>query len=234
MILLDHARRLRDYYARHGLRAVITRTVVQTKRAVFSGRMVVFYCDLDPAGLPSPVVPASITLQRVTRFSDLNADDVQRMTGFWNPAESLRRMHARFAKQASLWIARAADGNIAGFGWSLRAGTMEPYFFPLAASDIHLFDFHVFEEYRGRGVNPLLVGNILTTIAAEGGRRAFIECAEWNRPQLCSLSKTPFRYLGNAKTSRLFGSTFCSWTEAPVTEVRSLAEPKSFHAAPRR
>jgi GNAT superfamily N-acetyltransferase len=138
-----------------------------------------------------------------------------------------RRIHQRFEKGASLWMIRSvADGRLAGFGWSLQGGTIEPYYFPLAPDDVHLFDFHVYEEYRGQGLNPLLVGHILSTVAREADGRAFIECAEWNEPQLASLKKTPFHRLGLVSTTTLFRRVFTRWTDGSERNMRRSAEAK--------
>jgi hypothetical protein len=81
----------------------------------------------------------------------------------------------------------------------------------LGAHDVHLFDFHIFPRYRGRGMNPLLVGHILRSLTAEGLKRAFIEAAEWNQAQLSSLGKTPFRQFGRARKWTILRSTIVYW-----------------------
>jgi hypothetical protein len=78
---------------------------------------------------------------------------------------------------------------------------------------VHLFDFHVISEYRGRGLNPILVRHILQVLADEGVERALIEAAEWNQPQLSSLARTPFRRMGLARKWRLWGRTIVSLCE---------------------
>jgi GNAT superfamily N-acetyltransferase len=118
------------------------------------------------------------------------------------------------------------DGRLAGFGWTLQGGAIESYYFPLAQDDVHLFDFHVFPEYRGRGVNPYLIGRILELLATNCTGRAFIEAAEWNHAQLSSLRKTPFRCLGSAKSFTFLGHTFVSWYGSDgVSERYNGTEP---------
>jgi ribosomal protein S18 acetylase RimI-like enzyme len=112
----------------------------------------------------------------------------------------------------------------------LHGGTVEPHYFPLGWDDVHLFDFHVFPQYRGQGMNPFLVTHILRSLAAEGADRAFIEAAEWNEAQLSSLAKTPFRRLGCARKSTIFGCTIVWWAENEEGNVgrgrRSIAPPE--------
>ena len=133
------------------------------------------------------------------------------MTSVWNPKLVQQNMKERFDLGASLWLIKS-EGKLAGYGWTLSGSTVEPHYFPLGQDDIHLFDFHVFPQYRGRGINPLLVAHILSSLATEGMGRAFIETAEWNQSQLSSLlRKTPFRRLGVAKKWNIFDHIIVSW-----------------------
>lgn len=195
--------------------------------------MVVFYCDLERAALPAPSIPAWLKVQRLRSYAELSQPDVRRITEIWNPNECIRRMHERFSKDASLWVFRSVpDGTLAGFGWSLQGTTIEPYYFPLAPDDVHLFDFHVFEEHRGQGLNPMLVAHILSTVAKEAEGRAFIECAEWNHPQRASLKKTSFHHLGTVSTTQFFGRAFTRWSERP--EYKTARASSSREALPPR
>ncbi len=135
-------------------------------------------------------------------------------------------MKERFDLGASLWLIRSQD-KLAGYGWTLRGRTVEPHYFSIGRDDVHLFDFHVFPQFRGQGMNPFLVIYILCSLASEGAGRAFIEAAEWNQPQLSSLAKTPFRHLGLAKKWTIFGRNVVVWgktksghppREAPLTK----------------
>ncbi|MGA2071878.1 MAG: GNAT family N-acetyltransferase [Terriglobia bacterium] len=198
--------RLSDFYRRHGSWATIRRASVAATRALFSSRSVLFYCDLARLTTPVAALPSFLEVERKSNAAELSAEDLQEMTGFWSPKLVNRNMKERFGKRASLWLIKSA-GRLAGYGWTLWGSTVEPHYFPLGHDDVHLFDFHVFPQYRGRGMNPLLVTYILQSLAAEGAGRAFIEAAEWNQPQLSSLFKTPFRCLGKAWKLTFLGRT---------------------------
>jgi hypothetical protein len=156
------------------------------------------------------VLPSPFTMDRMRSEAELSPPDLVAMTAFWNPKQAHRNISERFELGASLWLIKF-EGQLAGYGWSLQGRTVEPYYFPLGKDDIHLFDFHVFPHYRGRGINPLLVAGILRNVTPTCGGRAFIEAAEWNGAQLSSLRKTPFHHLGMARSFTLFGHTFVSW-----------------------
>jgi ribosomal protein S18 acetylase RimI-like enzyme len=202
--------RLTSFYTRHGFGATIRRAGLAVKRALFSNRMVVFYCDLAMLTKSSADLPSSVKVERLRNYAELSPQDLQQMANFWNPRQAHRNIRERFDQGASLWLIKSGE-NLAGYGWTLRGSTIERHYFPLTQDDVHLFDFHVFPGYRGRGMNPLLVTHILDSLASECGFRAFIEAAEWNEAQLSSLRKTPFRRMGCARKSTILHRTIVCW-----------------------
>jgi ribosomal protein S18 acetylase RimI-like enzyme len=202
--------RLTAYYNRNGLVATIRRAGLALKRSLFSSRMIVFYCDLGKLDMAPVKPPNSLRVECLRSYADLSQRDLREMTGFWNPKQAHRNIRERFEKGASLWLIKSED-KLAGYGWTLLGHTIAPYYFPLTSDDVHLFDFHVLTQYRGRGLNPFLVSQILRSLATAGRGRAFIEAAEWNQAQLASLEKTPFHRLGMARSSTILRHTFVSW-----------------------
>jgi hypothetical protein len=211
--------RLIVYFRRNGLRATARRVSLAARRALFSSRMVLFYCDLLGISSPAEDLPKSLKIEQHRSPTGLGPGDLEEMTSFWNPQLACRKIQERFALGASLWLIRCED-KLAGYGWTLRGRTVEPHYFLLGPDDVHLFDFHIFPEYRGRRLNPLLVTHILHNLAAEYEGRAFIEAAEWNLPQLSSLSKTPFRHLGSARKFTVFGQTIGWWARGGAVELQ--------------
>ena len=204
--------RLVDHYRRNGFWATIRRAGLAVKRSLFSSSSVLFYCDLDMKVESLPDLPSFLKVERKKSSAEISSEDLREMTSFWNPKLAHKNMKERFGLRASLWLIKSHD-KLAGYGWTLQGGTVEPHFFPLGQDDVHLFDFHVFPNYRGQGMNPVLVTHILRSMANEGAGRAFIEAAEWNQPQLSSLTRTPFHRLGVAKKLTIFGHPHVWWTE---------------------
>jgi len=217
MAILDSISRLTAYYARHGFGATLQRARVAVKRALSSSRMVVFYCDLDVRTIPPLNIPTPLRVERLKTLAELSGDQLNEMTSFWNPKLARRNMEERFNKRASLWLINSGE-KLVGYGWTIQGQTIEPYFVPLGKLDVHLFDFHVFPQYRGRGLNPLLVNYILRNVTAEGSSRAFIEAAEWNEAQLSSIRKTPFRRLGLVRNLTVFGRAFVRWADKEAAQ----------------
>lgn len=212
--------RLSEYYRRHGVVATLQRAGSGVKRTLFAGRMVVFYCDLTSRKLQPMHPPAGCCVRRVRSLSELGSDRFQEMTSFWNPELSRQNVRERFEKHASLWLVES-DGHLAGFGWTIEGAAIEPYYFPLGAKDVQLFDFYIFPKFRGGTLYWLLTNQILCTLAAEGCSRAFADTGEWNRAQLAAFQRTPFHALGLVRTYKLFGRAFTSWSSGgPVAHAR--------------
>jgi ribosomal protein S18 acetylase RimI-like enzyme len=202
--------RLTAFYARHGLAATVRRASLAARRALFSGRMVLLYSDLAAQSLSPADLPSFLKVERKRDETELSPQDVHEITNFWNPKLARRRIKERFDLGASLWLIKS-EGWLAGYGWTLQGHTVEPHYFRLGTDDVHLFDFHVFPQFRGRGLNPVLVSYILRSLAVDCQGRAFIEAAEWNQAQLASLGRTSFHRLGSARKFTLFRHTIVSW-----------------------
>jgi GNAT superfamily N-acetyltransferase len=203
--------RFAEYHSRHGWTATWRRLALAAKRSFFAGREVLFYCDLSEIAVnPAPHTP--ITVERKQTQSEINPEILERITDSWNPSVTQNRLKERFRLGAVLWLVRC-EGDFAGYGWTLQGRTVAPHYFSLAQQDIHFFDFFIFPRFRGRGLNPLLIREMLRTTAAECKGRAFIEAAEWNTAQLASLARTPFLRLGLAKKVSLFGHALVWWSQ---------------------
>jgi ribosomal protein S18 acetylase RimI-like enzyme len=217
--LLEPISRLADYGRRHGFRATVQRAGVFVSRIFSSHRMVLFYFDFSSlrssdANFPGSRLPGDLSVERKSGSEEMVAADLERIVNFWNPDLARRNIEERFREGASLWLIRS-EQNLAGYGWSITGRTIAPHYHPLSANDVHLFDFLVFPEYRGRNINPSLVESMLQRLAADGRTRAYIEVREWNHAQLKSLAKTRFQRLGFARKVSLGGRTFVEWTGAP-------------------
>jgi hypothetical protein len=205
--------RLSAYQSRNGFRATAQRAGLAARRAAFSNRSVLYYCDLATQIATPADLPSCLEVERKKSSAELSPEDLQAMTSFWNPKLAHRNIKERFDLGASLWLIKS-DDELAGYGWTLQGRTVGSHYFPLGQDDVHLFDFHIFPQYRGRRMNPLLVAHILSNLASECRGRAFIEAAEWNQAQLSSLTKTPFRRLGSASKLTILGRNVVYWTES--------------------
>jgi hypothetical protein len=217
--------RVADYYRRFGLAATMRRGQVALSRSLFASRMVVFYCDLDERKLKKVKFPESLKIHRLVALSELRVDYLERIISVWSPKLAHERIRERFDKGSTLWLIEH-DGRLAGYGWTLRGTTIAPYYFPLGPNDVQLFDFYVFHEFRGRALHWFLTAQILNTLAAEGGARAYADTHEWNQAQVASFKMTPFRPLGFVRTYQLFGHYLTCWVAPNRKEEKLKGAPK--------
>ena len=207
--------RFAEYYKRHGLWASVRRTRLAVRRALFSSRMVLFYCDLSKQTSPPPDLPSFLKVERKKSSAELSLEDLEAVTSFWNPKLARRNMEERFGKGASLWLIKSQD-RLAGFSWTIRGRTIGPFYFPMAEDDVQFFDWLVFPKFRGRAILWFLVTYILDRLRAEGVARAFGDAAEWNQASLSSYKMIPFRRLGLARKLTILGHTIVSWPDNRV------------------
>jgi ribosomal protein S18 acetylase RimI-like enzyme len=213
------------YFARReGCMAVVKRALLGLRRTFTGDRQVLFRCALSNFNPECFQLGEQEQVQRIDRASELATEDLEQMTRAWYPPAVRRQVSERFAHGAVLWLFRSGPA-LAGYGWTLRGRTIEPYFFPLRNNEAHLFDFFVFPEFRGRRINLILMTMIFRQLAEEGADCAFIETAEWNTPQLRSLRRLPFERIGCARVFRLLGRTVVVWSEAFQRERIEAVHP---------
>jgi len=225
MSIINPISRLVEYFRRHGFAATMSRAMLAGKRAFFASRMAVFYCDLDERKIRPVNMPVSFAVRRVNALTELDPNHLQQIADAWNPTLARKNIVERFEKGASLWLVES-EKIVAGYGWTLRGNVIAPYYFPLGADDVQLFDFYVFPKFRGRAMHWLLTGYILRALAVEGCARAFADTGEWNKAQLAAFKMTPFRLLGMVKTYRLLGRSFSHWVSdtPPDLVQRQIAD----------
>jgi hypothetical protein len=231
MSISSSVSRFTDFVRRNGLRATARRLGLEAKRSLFSSRSVLFYCDLSTFKPATADLPNSLKVERHANETGIGPADLQEIISVWNPDQTRRNLKERFDLGASIWLIKVED-HLAGYGWTLQGRTVEAHYFPLAPNDIHLFDFHVFAKYRGRGVNPILVSYILRNLAGENRGRAFIEAAEWNQAQLASLKRTAFHLLGPARKFAFLGRTIVHWSAEPHRASANLPQPATASLPP--
>ena len=208
--MLSSLQRFQQYQQRHGTAATLRRITAAWQRMGQAGKTVLFVCEL-PLAQTTGSFSAGV-LERKSSLSALTAEDVERVVSPADPPACRRRLNERFAAQAELWLVRC-QGVIAAYGWTVKGKTMVPHFIPLTPRDVHFFDFFVVPEFRGQGLNPALVCQILREISRENLSKAFIEAAAWNQPQLSSLKKTPFQRLGAARKFQLGKWLLVFWSQ---------------------
>ena len=236
MSFFESLSRATEYLKRHGLAATLRRAGVSAKHALVDRRMAVYCFDFGKQTLRDLKVSSSFTVHRIRNEMELSQQDLEILIGHWNPKLARRSISERFAKGASLWVVRS-ENQLAGYCWTMTGKPIAPYYFPLAADDVQLFDVFVLPKSRGGAVAWYLIMSVLHALKADGAARVYADMGEWNRGSLALYDKlTPFRPLGIAQSFTLFGHKFITWDESPATQApqdatqwnqRPLAKAKS-------
>jgi hypothetical protein len=92
--------RLRAYYTGHGFGVTIRRAGLQVRRALFSNRMVVFYCEVAKQTTAPANIPNFLKVERKRGFAELSSQDLQEMTSFWDATLTHRNIKERFDEGA--------------------------------------------------------------------------------------------------------------------------------------
>ena len=152
--------------------------------------------------------------------TDISEEDKKIMELFLYKEIFQDQLKVRFSKGAFIWLVKQ-DSSLAGFVWSIVQTTVEPYFFPLTKKDVHIFDNVIFPEYRGRGINTILINHVLFELKRMGFVRAFIETHTWNTSEIKSLIKTHFYRLAEARKFHFWGWCLSTWSRTTIKPLNN-------------
>jgi GNAT superfamily N-acetyltransferase len=200
------------YYKRNGIIGTAHRFLQKVGRLFFPKPDVLFYVDLHGLNNEQSVLSDEFSIDCIKSQAEISKQDLDVL--FENIGEKIfiHQVEERFGNGALLWLVKV-NGTLAGHIWSIQGKTIQPHFLPLTDKDVHLFDDFIFEEFRGRGVNRVLVNYVLDRQKKENMTRAFIETKLTNKPEIRSLAKTSFKKFGLARKYHAFGRCFVVWSK---------------------
>ena len=207
------------FYKSKGLFYALRRGVYKLGDLTYRGPYVFFCADLTQMTTKADILPAGFSIECCKAEGDISLQDREILLRNIRERDLQRDMKERFAKGTLFWLVRVGN-ELAGYIWTIRGTTIEPYIHPLAANDVHFFDNLIFEEFRGRGINPVLVSYVLSEMQKQHCVRAFIETRMTNISEIRSLAKTCFRKCGLAKKRHPWRCRhFVVWQEMPPAWV---------------
>jgi ribosomal protein S18 acetylase RimI-like enzyme len=201
--------RIIKYWRKHGYLKTIRRFFSVIYQNIIQNKYVIYYFDLKLFKFINRNT-ADITVENKIRREDISDEEKKVLISFKGETQYQDVTKRFFKKNAKLWLVRC-KGELAGFCWSIEAGTIRYYFFPLTDKDVHIFNVEILEPFRGRGLNPILMNHVCNHFLSEGYERAFIETATWNLSEIRSLSKLPCEQLGIARKFTLLQRTITIW-----------------------
>lgn len=110
----------------------------------------------------------------------------------------------RFMEQNDAWVLWVKDIP-AAFGWVAHAfapiGELER-FVQVGNGEVYLWNFRTAEQWRGRGLYPLLLQHILRTQVSQGTQRVWIIAKPENKASVRGIVKAGFDLIGNLSYDR--------------------------------
>lgn len=124
-------------------------------------------------------------------------EDARRAVSRWGGEQAwvwdIREMN----EGAALWIGRL-NGAVAS-AWMSRPGSLfRAWFVPLRVSDLVLFRGTTGPEFRGRGVSPAMMREIVAR-ALPLGSDAYVDVAVHNAPSIRAIEKAGFRRIATLR-----------------------------------
>ena len=200
------------YYHQHGFIGTVGRIFREIWLVISKKRFVLYYVDLPISSTDKRTFPSNVQVLPKYNMEEINTDEMNVLASYRGIDVIKYHAKKRFDKGAILWLAKI-DGKTAGMIWSLRGRTMEPYYFFLTDNDVHLFDNEIFKDYRGGGINTVLIERVLLELKNMGAIRAFISTNLRNKAEQRSLGKTSFKKFALARKFHILNRDISIWSK---------------------
>lgn len=195
-----------------GIFFTMNRFFIISKRTLFQNKSIIYCADLCSIEYDNFELPKNYFIEVIQKEEDLSKNNLKQLLKY-RPHEILKlQFQERFHKGAVLWLLMISD-NVVGFHWSITGQPIKQYFFSFTCKDALLFDSEIFAEFRGQGLNPLLIDYIMCNLKKQGVNRAYIDIRMWNAANIRSITKTKFKKIGIARKVILLGKVFVIWYE---------------------
>lgn len=199
------------YYRKNGFWQSVKQLGKKVKESVFAEPDVIYFADL--VHLKQAVPPGQDGIRVVERrtANEITAEEREALYAQIGRKLIEPQMKERFDKGVSAWFVYR-ENQFAGMVWTLVGDTMEPFYYFIAPEDVHVFNNVIFPEYRGKGINPVLIETVLQALGQRGFVRAYIETSVRNLAEQRSLSRTSFRPMGIADKKKKRGRQVTRWS----------------------
>lgn len=138
---------------------------------------------------------------------------------------SKMEIERRFMEQNDAWVLWVKDIP-AAFGWVAHVfapiGELER-FVQVGDDEVYLWNFRTVEQWRGKGLYPLLLQHILRAQLSQGTRRHWIIAKPENRASVRGIQKAGFEVVGELSYDR-----FNELVLVPVRKGESTDDAASF------
>lgn len=146
---------------------------------------------------PSEFEPIKdLRIERYKSFEEMDSEllDHLRREG----SQHLQSFGKLFQHGSEVWLGLSPGGRLAGVCASTRDRARDNYFVPIRREEATIFGCWVLEPFRGRGIYPSMLKEIVNTYLKSGVTRIYIDCKKWNYGSIRGIEKAGFEHLGSA------------------------------------
>ena len=212
-IYLD-VKRFLNHSRQHGVLPSLKKLKDKIHNSMFQGKTILFYVDLADLNDEEYVLPKYIRVIHKESKEQISVKDIDKIISYRgryiDATDVTRELDNRFVKGSRVWL-NYYHGKLSGYIWSIRGGIVSPYFFPVPPNDAVLFDMDIFPEFRGQGLNSIIIKYILSDLKRNGFTRTYIKTQVWNKSSLRSLAKTHFKHYGTIRMFHILGKDITVW-----------------------
>ena len=182
-----------------GLRDLICTSFRIARSGLFGQRRLIFgrmpsAQHLIPPGKGSDCKIVSITSSDM--IDDVLKDNFLQYRRYmgWDTETMLR-------KGACLWVVYL-NGELAHVSWTRTGDKIRSYFFPMTPECVLISHSVTIPEFRGRGLFPVVLEEIVRMLAQKGFKRFYIDCSDWNQSSKRAIERAGFSLIGRGKCKR--------------------------------
>ncbi len=209
------------YYRRNGFWKSARQLFKKIKENMMPEPDVIYYADLAGLKANSSIGQDAIRIVERKAAAEITVEERDVLYDQIGRKLIEPQLAERFERGASAWFVYWKE-QFAGMVWTLAGDTMEPFYYFIPPQDVHVFNNVIFPEYRGKGINPVLIETVLVRLSERGFVRAYIETLVSNLAEQKSLARTRFRPMGTARKKKRGSHQITCWsTDLPEKDARA-------------
>ena len=175
-------KRLINYLKKNGVLPTIQRIRTLMIQKIFKNKAIILYVDLQRLEGIEFELPPDFKVIKVDNEETIKHSYLPQLIQMRNQYREMddisNQIRTRFYNGGTIWIIDYQN-RFAGFAWSIRGDFFNDYYFPLTAKDVLLIDTEILPEFRGQGINPILIKYIFHMLHEDKFIRAFGNVKIW-------------------------------------------------------
>lgn len=169
--------------------------------------------DLQKDRIRSADSEGPLRLLSFSTPSDLDAQSLGSLRKYKSSRACARFLESWFSRGATLWLSCAGD-DVVGLQWTITGGLGGFYSIPVGRDEAIIVAVEVFPPYRGKGLYPRMLSQLLPKLKDSGHRRAFLKVAASNTPMLRAIAKMDCDRVGRVYTCQTRKHLITVWNRA--------------------